>query len=66
MSARFEVREQEPSELQRHFGVTKDIFVVWDTERDERVSFFGSYWTREQAERRIASYLGRHPEVSDD
>ena len=50
---RFEIREQEPSALQRRYGVEGTVFVVWDNERGMRVPF-GNYRTREQAEKRLA------------
>jgi hypothetical protein len=48
---RYEVREVERTQYQQQFD-SGSVFIVWDTERDMRVSF-GSYRTREQAERRI-------------
>lgn len=50
--SRYEIREQAPSEAQRRLGVTGNVFVVWDTERDMRVAF-GGYRDREHAQRRI-------------
>lgn len=49
--SRYEVREQEPTDLQREMGVTGPVFVVWDTKWDKRVPF-GNYGSRERAQHR--------------
>lgn len=47
--SRYEIREQEPSELHRLHGVTENVFVVWDTAKDRRAPF-GNFPTRARAE----------------
>lgn len=49
---RYEVREREPSELQRELGVTGKVFYVWDNRWAAEVPR-SECRTREQAYRRI-------------
>lgn len=50
--SRYEIRERQATDLQKGMGFPETLFVVWDTELDERVPF-GHYATRDAAERRI-------------
>ncbi|MGA4942114.1 hypothetical protein [Streptomyces cinereoruber] len=59
-----EIREKEPSEVQRRYGVTGSVFVVWDTKRNMRVPF-GSYRTRKAAEARVRLMEQREAEADD-
>lgn len=49
---RYEIREQEPTETQRLLGVTTNVFVVWDMEKDMRVAF-GNYRDHAGAQARV-------------
>ncbi|MEW2498395.1 hypothetical protein AB0942_33415 [Streptomyces nodosus] len=49
---RYEIREQEATDLQKAMGFPATFFIVWDLEHDKRVPF-GSYVDREAAQRRI-------------
>lgn len=59
----YEVREQEPTDLQRRYGVAKTVYVVWDTERDTKMPF-GSYRTRGRAVARIQRMEAREAETT--
>lgn len=50
--SRYEIREQEATDLQRGMGFGDTVFLVWDAEEDKRVPF-GTYATRSAAARRI-------------
>jgi hypothetical protein len=50
--SRYEIREQEATDLQKGMGFPDTLFIVWDVQEDKRVPF-GTYADREHAQRRI-------------
>lgn len=57
MGARYEIRETEPSDEARHWGVAM-LYDVWDNALGRRVPF-GRYRERELAQRRLERELAK-------
>lgn len=60
--SRYEIKEFEPTELQKQYGVSRTVYVVWDNVANMRVPF-GSYRTRPHAQDRLRRLEAKEAEA---